>query len=140
MTRAVLLALLLAGCGAPGPWATTAGLGWRWPSEPTVGASTPALAQPLEHAVERWGYGRQLPSCVGAEICVIDGQRSHAGPRGRRCIAEVDTHAWYVVAHEVGHCYGIDHSADPASVMHDYSREGQDVTDADRAELRSSPP
>lgn len=136
MTRApaALLLVLLASC-AP-PWTGHAGMGWRWKDEPTVGVSTPELAQPVAHALERWGYGRQVSGCRGADVCVIRGQRNHAGPRGRRCVAEVDTAAWYVVAHEIGHCYGLPHSDDPASVMHGYSRPGQDVTTEDRRALR----
>lgn len=55
VTRTVLaLALLAAGCGPyVGP---TAGTGWRWRHEPTVGTASPALAPLVERAVEAWGY------------------------------------------------------------------------------------
>ncbi|MCA8979413.1 MAG: hypothetical protein KDC14_05265 [Planctomycetes bacterium] len=142
MTRAALALALLAGCG---PYAgPAAGQGWRWRTEPTVGPSTPELAPLVAHAVDAWGYGRVVESCDGADVCVIRGQRSHAGRVGDRCVAEVALSAiadpppgvWRVVEHEIGHCYGLPHIDDPGSVMHPGSPTSQGVSDADRAALR----
>lgn len=143
MTRSALALLLLAGCGPyVGP---TAGTGWRWRHEPTVGTASPALAPLVEHAVEAWGYGRAVPSCVGADVCVIASGASRAGPVGRRCIAEVaiggaaleqpPEGVALVAEHEIGHCYGLGHSADPEDVMFPTPTHG--VSDADRAVLRA---
>jgi len=140
---------LLAGCGAAGPWANHAGTGWRWPREPTVGASTPELRQLTAAAVEAWGYGRYRPDCRGADVCVVLGARgAHAGPRGSRCIAVlsgVTAADPIAVQHELGHCYGLGHSRDPTSVMCSSSDqqlkvqvcERGGVTDADRRLLRA---
>lgn len=145
MTRAALALALLAGCG---PYAgPAAGQGWRWRTEPTVGPSTPALAPLVAQAVDAWGYGRVVPSCVGADVCVVLGQRSRAGRAGTHCVAEVALSPAVVaqpppgmrrvVEHEIGHCYGLPHSADPASVMYAIPRVG--VTPADRAALGAPP-
>lgn len=135
MRSALALALLLSACGGA-PWASTPGMGWRWPHEPTVGPSTLALAPAVDQALTAWGYGRAVPSCVGADVCVLAGRRSHAGPSGGRCLAEVQFDAFEIVAHEIGHCFGLPHSSDPESVMFWYSRPGQTVTAADRSALR----
>lgn len=141
-SRVVAIAVLLAACGPfTGP---TAGMGWRWKNEPTVGASTDELQQPLAHALERWGYGVRVPDCGTADVCVIVGTQNHAGRRGPRCIAEVREGAvWQTVAHEVGHCFGVSygpannpHSDDADSVMHGYLHPWQDVTPDDRRALR----
>lgn len=45
-----------------------------------------------------------------------------------------------VLAHEVGHCFGLHHSADPARLMHEVTGapgSAVGVTDADRAALKS---
>lgn len=143
MTRSAIALLFLVGCGPYiGP---TAGTGWRWRHEPTVGTASPALAPLVERAVDAWGYGRLLSTCEGADVCVIASAASRAGPVGRRCIAEVaiggaaleqpPPGVALVVEHEIGHCYGLGHSADPGSVM--YPQPTHDVSDEDRAVLRA---
>lgn len=112
----VALALLLASCGPP--WANHAGMGWRWPNEPRVGSSTPELHARVARSLEAWGYGRAVPSCANADVCVTVGTANHAGPRGYRCFAEVYPGSrWQTVAHEIGHCYGLPHSTRPDSIM-----------------------
>lgn len=117
------IACLMA-CAAP--WTGHPGMGWRWKAEPTVGVSTPELAEPVQRALRSWGYGRYQATCRGADVCVMVGTAHHAGPRGQRCIAEIaqgqdasgePAYSWIVVAHEIGHCYGLPHSTDPTSVM-----------------------
>lgn len=136
-----VLLLALSGCGPyVGP---TAGMGWRWREEPTVGAASTVLDAPLDEALRRWGYGTRLPSCRDADVCVVLGDGSlhpNAGRQGDRCVAEVPERSvyWFVVAHELGHCYGLPHSDDPGSVMYGAaSNANQDVTDEDRARLRT---
>ena len=147
----VALAALLSACGPP--WANHAGTGWRWPQEPSVGVSTPELAPPVRAALRAWRYGRFQTDCRGVDVCVTVGVAHHAGPRGgSRCFAEiaqgvnaagVRAYSWAVVAHELGHCFGLGHSTDPASVMCSSGdkRLGvrcdpqRSVTDADRDRL-----
>lgn len=103
-----------------------------------MGVSSPALAPAAELALARWGYGRSVPSCEGADVCVRMGPRNHGGLRvDGQCLAEVNVSYWFLVAHEIGHCYGLGHSEDPGSIMYGpASNAGQDVTAADRATLR----
>ena len=61
-TVAYTLACLTA-CSAP--WAGHPGMGWRWKAEPTVGVSTPELAEPVQRALRSWGYGRYQATCRG---------------------------------------------------------------------------
>lgn len=88
-------------------------------------------------ALEAWGYGRPLPSCAGADVCVIAGTRHHAGPVGQRCIAEVATPVrWETVAHELGHCFGLPHSDNELSVMYPRYLPGMSVLEEDRGMLQ----
>lgn len=151
---AYVTALAVVGCTAP-PWAAHAGMGWRWPSEPRVGYSTPVLREPVAQALAQWRYGTLVEGCSGVDVCVTAGVAHHAGPRGSRCFAEIavghdaqgrQRFSVRVVAHEIGHCYGLPHSTDPSSVMCssgdarlgvtcDAQRNG--VTDADREQLHA---
>lgn len=138
----MVVVALLVGCGGP-----TAGMGWRWRTEPTVGASSTPLGPLVARAIEAWRYGRLLPNCRGADVCVIVGQRSHAYVRRPRCVAEValggaaleqpPPAVQWTVEHELGHCYGLPHSRDEGSVM--FPRPVRGVSEADRAVLRGRP-
>lgn len=145
MIRALAIVLLV-GCG---PYVGSAAepLGWRWRTEPTVGPSSPELAPLVDHAIGAWGYGRAVASCADADVCVTRGQRSHAGRTpGGRCVAEIalgrtaveqaPPEVLRVAEHELGHCYGLPHRNDPASVMHPNPHLGRGVTPEDRAILR----
>lgn len=137
--RALVLLVLLVGCGGP----AASGMGWRWRVEPSVGASTPTLVPLVARAVAAWRYGRALPTCQGADVCVIVGQRSHAYVRRPRCLAEValagpaleqpPLAVQWTVEHEIGHCYGLPHTDDPSSVMHPRPTRG--VSARDRSDL-----
>ena len=124
----------------------------RWGQEPTVGTDDPSLEQSTRWALGRgaWGWGRFVGSCDGADICVRRGffhPRSQVGVaiwpgQNNRCDALVldgdpDLQA-YIVAHEVGHCFGLHHNPDqPRSIMFWYlDREQRHwVTDRDLDQL-----
>ena len=140
VVRHLALALALSGCAA-GPWSTHAGMGWRWPAEPSVGVSMPELREPTRRAVAAWQYGRFRSTCVDVDVCVVVGTAHHAGPHGSRCIAEialghdalgVPAFSQRVIEHEVGHCYGLAHSTDPTSVMCSNGDKRTDVQCAPR--------
>ena len=101
-----------------------------WEDEPVVGIAEPSLAASTKWALNQWEWGRFHHSCDGADICVKRGflfpgtgdkslGRAFWPGEGNACDAVVYRPAReaVVVAHEIGHCFGMDHSQHSHSVM-----------------------
>ena len=96
--------------------------------EPIVGVAEASLMDSAEWAVEQWSWGVLQAGCDGADICLERGALSVGGSAGKAlwyaqsgtCTARVNNprNQDYVVAHELGHCYGLAHNEDqPNSIM-----------------------
>jgi len=149
-----LLALVLAGCTwLPLPIAPRADR-IVWDHEPTVGTDSAELEPDVRTALSEWNWGEYVGPCP-ADICVTRGALEegdrHWGmaswASGTSCDANVRVHTYVVVAHEIGHCFGLGHSHDRRSIMFEYVRDpferdalGQWVTHSDRQVLRSIQP
>lgn len=119
-----------------------------WTHEPRISTNAPELRVLVRQAIAEWGWGQYVAECLDADICItrdaMESGRTAWGraswePAGeRRCQAAVIIASFPVVAHELGHCFGLGHSEDRRSLMH--ARTGdrfQQITRADRAALRA---
>ena len=122
----------------------------RWEQEPVIGYTEESLADSVDWAVSQWGWGVTQSGCEGADICV---SRGFASPfdkslgrafwpgKAHACDAVVyrPTREGVTVAHEIGHCFGMDHSEHSHSVMNEFISSDVDhwywVTHDDRAVL-----
>lgn len=116
--------------------------------EPVVGVRDPVLMQAAEWSVNAWDYGALQSGCDGADICVRVGMLEPGGPLGRAywgpgiegCKAEVMFPRWEIVAHEIGHCFGLGHSRHSQSVMYptvDNTFDSSDVRYVTRSDLEA---
>lgn len=130
-----------------------------WDHEPTVGTDDSDLDGDVRSSLRAWGWGVHVMGCAEADICVTRGFLDPGGPYGQalwepyvgtECEARVNVQTWEIVAHEIGHCFGLDHSQDRRSVMWPTAREPWEtsfgdnpprhVTLSDRRVLRSIRP
>lgn len=99
-----------------------------WSDTPTIGTDDSSLEDDIDWAVSQWGWGSPQSGCEGADICVRRGFLVANGPAGRaewpgrsnRCDVWVyrPINDPVIVAHEIGHCFGLGHSTHPRSVMY----------------------
>lgn len=147
---AATLSLLGQGCVTLPPTITVMDERVPWEGQPLVGTDDRSLEDDTRSAVQQWGWGLFQRTCYHAQICVRRGPLEPGGPWGRavwqdgrlECTVLIMVQTWAVVAHEIGHCYGLDHSTDRRSVMYEYVQSpldahsmGQWITRADREAL-----
>ncbi len=104
----------------------------EWPSEPTVGTDVPEYLDDVQEAVRAWRWGRYVEGASKADIYFVQGALQSGGVYGTagrdpqnsaRCRIEIRVQTGAVIAHELGHCYGIGHSTDRHSIMWPVARE-----------------
>lgn len=152
LTFFILTALALGGCTIPPPVEPHPSR-IRWDREPTVAGRDEELSRVVASAVRAWGFGRAVTDCVGADVCVARAFLEGRAEMGRAvwdredprtCDVWVLEARFAVVAHELGHCFGLGHSSDRRSVMYYRASrlEPRFITRSDRrllAELQPSP-
>ena len=124
-------------CDVPGSFDSI----MAWHREPTIGVmeGSEELEPMVLQGIEDWGWGRYLGDCNDVDICVRKGEMSSETPYGLakrkqgtlQCeiIMYVD---WYrIAAHELGHCYGLDHSEQDDSIMRARYHQKMQVTEQD---------
>lgn len=127
----MVICFLLTACSLPAPVSPRHDR-VAWGREPTVGTDDEALRPVVQQAIAAWGWGRLVETCESADICVARDALEGAGdswgraswrPDGpARCRVAVMVETFGVVAHELGHCFGLGHSADRRSVMYRRAR------------------
>ncbi|MEM9067106.1 MAG: matrixin family metalloprotease [Myxococcota bacterium] len=102
----------------------------QWTREPVIGIAETDLSDGTRWAIKQWRWGTFQSGCQGADICVRrgflwPGASSRTGGyaewpgQSNACDAVIVRPAFgFVIAHELGHCFGLGHSVDQRSVMY----------------------
>lgn len=109
----------------------------HWSHEPTICISPDVYperarevyAESAQDAIDAYGVGVLVDSCEGADIRIQQGALTAAdggawgratwpGERGNACDVFVKVYHYVIIPHELGHCFGLDHSTDRRSVMY----------------------
>ena len=143
--RYAALALFVVGCGGSMPGSTVMSYRVKWDTEPVICTEEPELVPYIKHAVRSWGWVRYSATCTGANTVVKSDPFLEPGILGRAnweegfnyCFISIKKLSQFVITHEIGHCIGLGHSQDRASVMYP-TYDGQrshGVTNHDRGML-----
>lgn len=140
----VAIAIVSEACTIPSPIEPRADR-IAWSREPTIATDTPSLRPLVRDAIAEWGWGQMVDECLDADICLsrdaMEGGRRAWGtaswePTGAtRCHADVMIESYQVVAHELGHCFGLGHSEDRRSLMNARTQDGARFPHVTRADL-----
>jgi hypothetical protein len=124
VTRAIVTALLLCACE---PTVSLREDRIRWDREPTIGVAESSLEDGTRWAIDQWEWGAYVGQCTDADICVSRGFAARESSGGfaqwpgeaNPCDAVViQPRFGFVIAHELGHCFGLGHNDNRRSIMH----------------------